>query len=334
MVNRRAPDLTTHASLLGASFASKVDILGSIVQDAHYPSVGRYKERLLADAIRHHVPEGFAVGSGFVLFPREVREDEIPPAGFDPLNMSGYDLSRECDVIVYDATLAPPVFKDEDFVVVRPEAVRSIIEVKGALRPDGVDKTLAAFLDFGRKWRATQQFYAKHHKVHEGRPGLHLLAWSIGEDAGRRVLNGTKLRDHICQFHKEHVDPGELSGLPLLDSALVYDDCMVNRIYHVGDTDSVGWMTFSGKFVGFDDAKNPVRTSDRTIASLLGSIHCELGTRFNRFFSYVDQTNLEPDYEHDGYSPWLTDEVELRAVNKSVPDAQLHNAPDEAPPRS
>ena len=123
MRRRKRPDLTSHASLLGEGFASKVQLLGSIVQDSHYPSIGRYKERLLAETIQQHIPEGFKVGSGFVLFPAECKEENRPPQGFDPLNMSEHILSRECDILVYDATSAPVIFREGDFVIVRPEVV-------------------------------------------------------------------------------------------------------------------------------------------------------------------------------------------------------------------
>ena len=126
----------------------------------------------MAEAIRQHIPDGFGVGSGFVLFPAECEEEDRPPRGFDPLNMSKHILSRECDIIVYEATSAPVLFKDQDFVIVRPEVVKAIVEVKGNLRPRDIDKTLNDFLYFGRKWRATQLFYKLHHQDTSPRPSL------------------------------------------------------------------------------------------------------------------------------------------------------------------
>jgi hypothetical protein len=130
-------DLTGYAALFGESLSSKVDLLGRLIGDAHYPSLGRYKERLLADAIRGFLPRAVEVGTGFVLFPHA---DPNPPGGpdfHDPLNQSAYSISRQCDILVYDSTRYPVVFRDGDFVVIRPEAVRAVIEVKGSLSIQG-----------------------------------------------------------------------------------------------------------------------------------------------------------------------------------------------------
>jgi hypothetical protein len=124
-------DLTGYAALLGESFSTRVDLLERVIRGSHYPSLGRYKERLLARLIREYIPRSCEVGTGFVLFPHE---DDSPAGGeqyHDPLNQSAFAISRQCDLIVFDSNSVPPVFRDEDFVVVRPEAVRGIIEVKG-----------------------------------------------------------------------------------------------------------------------------------------------------------------------------------------------------------
>ena len=62
-------DLTGYTALFGESLASKVDLLGRLLGDSHYPSLGQYKERLLADAIRDFLPRKVEVGTGFVMFP-------------------------------------------------------------------------------------------------------------------------------------------------------------------------------------------------------------------------------------------------------------------------
>lgn len=212
---RKRPDLTSHASLLGEGFASKVQLLGTIVQESHYPSIGRYKERLLAETIQQHIPEGFKVGSGFVLFPTEYKQENRPPRGFDPLNMSEHILSRQCDILVYDAMSAPVIFRDGDFVIVRPEVVKAIVEVKGNLRRKDIDKTLEDFLDFGRKWRTTQLFYREHHQELSPRPSLYLMAWEVATRSdGSAETDGTSLRKQVNEFYKKNLVRSELSGMP------------------------------------------------------------------------------------------------------------------------
>src|SRR5690348_13388791 len=103
-----SPDLTGFAALLGESLAARVDMLERLLRRAHYPSVGQYKERLLADAIRQYLPKTVEVGTGFVLFPREEHSERASSPYFDPLNQSGWDISKQCDILVFDVTRIPP----------------------------------------------------------------------------------------------------------------------------------------------------------------------------------------------------------------------------------
>ena len=47
-------------------------------------------------------------------------------------------MSSQLDIIVYDDTDYAPIFREKDVVVVRPESVRAVIEVKGFLKSDDV----------------------------------------------------------------------------------------------------------------------------------------------------------------------------------------------------
>lgn len=176
---RHTADLTSYASLIGESFSSKVNLLTQILKGAHYPSIGRYKEKLLAKLISEYIPKTFEVGTGFVLFPVEKKFKNKPPNGFDPLNMSAHIISKQCDILVYDAGSVPVIFKDDDFVVLRPEAVKAVIEVKGSLNPKEVGSSLKGLLDFGRKWRECQKFYKAHSQPIIPRPPMFIMAWDI-----------------------------------------------------------------------------------------------------------------------------------------------------------
>jgi hypothetical protein len=180
-------DLTGFAALLGESFASRIDLLAQVIQDAHYPSLGSYKERLLSETIRNYLPRSTEVGTGFVLFPHE---DTSPPGGdahHDPLNRSAFTVSRQCDILVFDSATYPPVFRDGDFVVLRPESVKAVIEVKGSLNHAETRSLVTAFIDFGRKWRVTQEFYRLHHQKPTQAPVLAAMAWSIAKRRDGRL---------------------------------------------------------------------------------------------------------------------------------------------------
>lgn len=306
-------DLAGFAALLGESFRSRIDLLERVIERAHYPSLGRYKERLLAQLIRDYIPTRYEVGTGFVLFPHE---DFSPPGGLenhDPLNKSAFTVSRQCDILVVDSSTVPPVFRDGDFLVVRPEAVIAVVEVKGSLTGRGTSSILKSFSDFGQKWRNTQLFYKDHNQPLTPVPGLFAMAWSIKKCKGKPETNPTKERERIAEYYRKTLDITKLNGLPLLDKLYIYNECEIGRSGWVEDWDAEelrvwdGWASSDGRFIRFAN-QTPFRDSDRTIASLLAAIHWHVnsGESFNRFFSYMEETrdpNLVP-YDHTGFSVW------------------------------
>lgn len=301
-------DLTGYAALIGESFATRIDLLERVIQESHYPSLGRYKERLLARTIRDFIPRIFEVGTGFVLFPHE---DPSPPGGpdhHDLLNRSAFSVSRQCDILIYEAATVPPIFKDDDFVVIRPEAVRAVIEVKGSLSLPETQNILDSFIDFGRKWRATQLFYETHHQALPSPPALLAMAWQIYKKPnGVPVTTPVKIRERVAKVYKEHVTEAEPSRFPVLKHLFIYDSCVISHAFD-GETHSEGWWSRDGRFIRFDQNAKAYRDRDCTIATLLAALHLAIGRdTFNRFFSYVVETNqigVVP-YPHEGFSPWL-----------------------------
>jgi hypothetical protein len=318
--SRTRSDLTGYAALLGESFSTRVNLLERVIRGSHHPSLGRYKERLLAELLREYIPRTFEVGTGFVLFPHE---DVSPPGGalhHDPLNQSAFAISRQCDLLIFDASSVPPVFRDGDFVVIRPDAVRAVIEVKGALTLPETTSLLESFLDFGKKWRTTQLFYKSHHQKLIPAPELFGMAWTIQTRSdGRPVTTPVRIRERIARFYQKYVPTDELQGFPVLSNLLVHNECEIcHTTWSDEDNGQLrlrdGWVSCDGRFTRFDAKGIPYRDKDRTIATLLGAVQCATAAdldSFNRFFSYVDETrntSLIP-YAYGGFSTWyeLTD---------------------------
>jgi len=318
--NSMRADLTGYASLLGDAFAHKIDLLTKLIQGAHYPSVGRYKERLLARMISQFIPDGFRVGTGFVLFPVE----RTAGHDVDPLNMAEHRISRECDIIVYDSRSSPAIFQDDDFVVLRPESVRAVVEVKGSLDSRGLSSVLESFYDFGEKWQTCQQFYRARNQEMVPRPMLACTAWAMVTDSkGRPCLNGTGIRKRIAAFYKRKLMSSSLSGFPVLTSLSVYSDYEVHLSGWGDSADTIrtGWFTGQGRFIRFDENGKPYLDGDRTVASLLAGIQYRLGGNFNRFFSYVDETRRTDVLPHkdQGFEPWLDDMHRIKEANADLP---------------
>ena len=93
------------------------DIIRSLLKDPQI--IGDYYEAIIRDAIRESISASFAVRRGVIL----------SEAG---------DVSRECDIIVYSTAEYGPLFLSENIVVVNPEAVRIVIQVKGTLNVENL----------------------------------------------------------------------------------------------------------------------------------------------------------------------------------------------------
>lgn len=316
-------DLTGFAALVGESFQSRVDLLERLLQARHYPSLGTYKERLLAQSIRTFIPKAFEVGTGFVMFPCEGRSGPFR----DMHNQSDFDVSRQCDIIVYDAFNHPPVFQDGDFVVLRPESVKAVIEVKGSITRKSISDCLLSMLDFAKKWQTTQIFYRNHHQAESEDPQLHCFGWNTNLPKNDKL--GRRLASIISEFYRDNVDPEEFGSLPLLDSLMLYNEWDVSNIQGIGPAadhlNQVGWYSRRGKFIRSDHNETLYLDRDRTVSSLLSRLHLPMGfDKFNRFFSYTDEVRSGSetaalDKQELVWAWELPDNEAIRRLNSSTP---------------
>lgn len=104
-------------------FFTKINRVKQFVK--HAPSIGFGNEEVLRNFLKTHLPERFAVGTGFVY-------------------LNNNAVSRQCDLLIYDQVNYAPFFKEGDFVIVHPEAVAAVIEMKTTLTKkeahDSIDK--------------------------------------------------------------------------------------------------------------------------------------------------------------------------------------------------
>lgn len=94
---------------------------------SHGQTVGNYREHILRGLLKKYIPSKFGVATGFI-----------------------EGLSRQIDIIIYDAQNHAPTFIEGDLVVVRREAVRAIIEVKSDLTTAKLQEALLFFYDLTR----------------------------------------------------------------------------------------------------------------------------------------------------------------------------------------
>jgi hypothetical protein len=105
------PDFTAFHRSVSDELYSVKDRIRNLVR--HWGTDGEAKEVALRSVLRRHLPESVIVGRGFVVTPEAS--------------------STQIDILVVDAS-KPTLFKDGDLLIVTPDAVRGVIEVKTELR--------------------------------------------------------------------------------------------------------------------------------------------------------------------------------------------------------
>ena len=109
------PDYAAFHRSVSLELYSVKDRIRNLVR--HWGTDGESKEVALRSVLRRHLPESVIVGRGFIV---------TPDAS-----------STQIDRLIVDAS-KPTLFKDGDLLIVTPDAVRGVIEVKTELRTRGL----------------------------------------------------------------------------------------------------------------------------------------------------------------------------------------------------
>lgn len=97
------------------------DRVYNIIGDKHWGEVGKYKEIILTDVIKKHLPSGVSIGNGFIV--------------------NGNEVSTQVDILIYKSYM-PIIFRKDDFVIVPAESVLGVIEVKSSLNTTQAVETI------------------------------------------------------------------------------------------------------------------------------------------------------------------------------------------------
>lgn len=124
------PDFKSFHKSINSELQTVKNRVRNLIGDKHWQKEGEYKEEIFKKVLGMFLPESFAVGSGFV-----IGIDKTP--------------TRQIDVIVYD-TRYPVLFRQADFVILPPDGVRAIIEVKTKLSKTKLKEAIEHASDNGR----------------------------------------------------------------------------------------------------------------------------------------------------------------------------------------
>lgn len=260
----------------------------------------------MIDFLNENLPKKLRAKSGFVVFPKERKfNTENPPPDYDFFNKSSYLISRQIDILIYDRFDSSPVFEDENIVLLAPESVRTVIEVKGTLSGKYLNDSIKLLMDYRQKWIEYKIFSKERYVEKElGAPSLFIYAWEFKRDSkGNRLLSGAGIRKKLAEVLRENSTFKEYDEYPYIVSAFVYNECETTFILY--GTESVGYFTTRGRSTKFSEEGTLSEKGDKTLFGLLRAILSSNNSLNNRFFYDTDDTNsgfdLHPNKD-TGYS--------------------------------
>lgn len=115
------PDYLEYQKSVAQEFKALENRVRNLIDAANWPEEGRYKEVLLINYLKRILPNNISVGTGFV--------------------KSNNNISTQIDIIIYKNSF-PTLFKEGDFVIVWPESVLGIIEVKTNIKSSEIEEII------------------------------------------------------------------------------------------------------------------------------------------------------------------------------------------------
>ncbi|SIS92432.1 DUF6602 domain-containing protein [Salimicrobium salexigens] len=103
------PNSLEYQKSIAREFNATKDRIRYLIGSTHWGEEGRYKEVILMNFLKRFLPDNVGIGTGFI--------------------KEGENISTQIDIIIYDPQM-PAYFKENDFIIVKPESVMGIIEVK------------------------------------------------------------------------------------------------------------------------------------------------------------------------------------------------------------
>jgi hypothetical protein len=159
-----------------------------LIEDNHWQTDGEWKESVIRQVLRRHLPASVNVGRGFVL--------------------TASAASHQIDVLVSDAS-KPVLFRDGDLAFVTPDAVLGLIEVKTRATPSSVAEAATKM--------ASDIALVRSHPNSRAFAGLFAFEDDGGDshgylDAIGRAAPQSKNRlDYVCVGHSRFIRYWELN---------------------------------------------------------------------------------------------------------------------------
>ena len=96
------PNYLEYQKSISKELLSIKDRVRDFIDDHHWGEDGRYKEIILSNVLKQHIPKGVSIGTGFV--------------------RNGERITKQIDIIVYRDD-CPLMFRQSDFIIAPAECV-------------------------------------------------------------------------------------------------------------------------------------------------------------------------------------------------------------------
>jgi len=189
------------------SISQEFDILKNRVRNLiiHPEEDGRYKEAILKNILRKFLPSYFLIGTGFIVKSTGIRGEHLA--------------SKQIDLIIYDSSL-PVLFAEGDFVILTPESVKAIVEVKTNLQNVGIASVIKDMNNLGSF-------------IYEGLKdfkGGDIIFNGIFSFEGFENINTALIEENIIKGYKE-IEIDESIKIPEFKAFLVNHICLNNKYF-------------------------------------------------------------------------------------------------------
>ena len=119
-----------------------------------------------------------------------------------------------------------------------------------------------------------------------------MIAWDMKRRSDSRLeVHPEAIRNAICLFWGSKLSSDPWKSRPFLESVYIYSTAIIGHcVSSFGSDLTSGYFISSGKFLRRNADETLEYRGDKTISSLLASIHYHINSEnFNRFFSYADE---------------------------------------------
>lgn len=289
---------------LSESFFSKIYLLEKIIGNNHWLTSGTFKEKVLITFLNNNLPKRFTAKSGFVVFPKKrIFEKNKTPKDYDFLNNSSYILSKQIDILVYDSLDYSPVFEDENIVLLSPESVKSVIEVKGTIDGKHLKDSTNLLIDYRNKWLEYKTFSDELNSDNElCIPTMFIYCWEFKKNKkGHRSITGKYIREYLARLLNEETSSISYRDEPFINTIYIYNECEISLIASIEEDlskSSIGFMTTRGYSVKYKNNGELVKGGDKSLFQMLRSILVYSDSLKNRFLIDTDDSDKYDLFAH------------------------------------